>query len=107
MPSSDDFISIFGCEYSVSDDLIQKYKFQDDAANELGLTLGLSDCSFGLSLLQNGFEILKIYDERLRSVTINESDQSILAILGDTGKEQKIRIVVWPKAQISIEYLAK
>ena len=102
VPSSTDFISVFGCDYSVDDDFLQQYLFQDNHDGKVRLTFGLVDGSFGLSFWQNNFEILKIYDEYLLDASIGEDDQSVLIRLMQEGQFQTIKLNIWPRIIISI-----
>lgn len=101
VPDSDDFISTFGCDYSVDDDLYQQYLFLDSSDSKLRLTFGLVDNSFGLSLWQGESEIVKIYDEFLLEVSIDSDSQQIIIKLKQDSVIQKITLSVWPKFLLS------
>ncbi|AEF54853.1 hypothetical protein [Marinomonas posidonica] len=103
VPDSDDFISTFGCDYSIDADLYQQYFFQDSEGSKLRLTLGLVDNSFSLSLWQGEFEVVKIYDEFLLEASIDASTQNIFIKLKQTDLIQKITLSAWPKFALSIE----
>lgn len=107
IPDSDEFISVFGCEYFIDDYVTQKYVFHDSDSGRLILVFGIADNSFGLTFIQNDFQVIKIYDEGLRSVAINEFDQSISISLRTLESEQKIKVTVWPRVQIIIEHLTQ
>lgn len=103
IPSSDAFISVFGCDYSVDEDLYQQYLFQDSNGSELRLTFGLVDNSFGLSFWQGEFEVVKIYDEFLLEASIDSDSQKIFIKLKQENVVQKIALSIWPNFSISIE----
>lgn len=103
IPESNDFVSIFGCEHSVDSDLFEKYHFQDNYGATAILTFGHVDNSFGLTLCQEGFEVVIIYDEFLKEASIDENNQSVLITLKQGDKEQRIRLIVWPRFSLSIE----
>lgn len=106
VPDSNEFISTFGCDYEVDNDLYQQYIFQDSYGSKLRLTFGLIDNSFGLSLWKNDSQIFKIYDEFLLNVSIDSDSAEICIDLKQADIVQKITLSVWPVFLISIERVA-
>ncbi|MEP2990745.1 MAG: hypothetical protein ABJL11_17650 [Parasphingorhabdus sp.] len=103
LPSSEDFIAVFGCDYAIQDEMFQKYEFEDECGGTAKLTFGFVDGSFGLSIFQESTEVLKIYDEYLSVALINEADQSISITLQQGRTAQTIKFKPWPRMAVSIE----
>ena len=103
IPEPNDFVSVFGCEYSVDSDCYEKYHFQDEHGATARLTFGHVDNSFELSLWQEGIEVAKIYDEFLREASIDENSQSVTITLQQGDIDQRIKLIVWPRFLLSIE----
>ncbi|OEY96901.1 hypothetical protein BJI46_11980 [Acinetobacter qingfengensis] len=66
IPGCYDFISIFGCECTISDDFVQHLKFCDKENSNLDLYIGLYDNSVRVILTNNSLNKLNdIYFEDL------------------------------------------
>lgn len=101
IPELADFQAAFGCRGVVDQDLIQSYEFIDKSGKRLQLTFGEVDCSFGLSVYQDGKETTRVYDELLNRVKISEEKQAIEVYL--TGEPSQLwEIVVWPEICVSV-----
>ncbi|WP_259779845.1 hypothetical protein [Aestuariispira ectoiniformans] len=101
IPEPADFQAAFGCNGGVDSDLIQSYEFIDKSGKKLRLTFGEVDCSFGLSVYQDGKEATRVYDEFLYRVKICEEKQAVEVYL--TGPTTQFwEIVVWPEICVSV-----
>jgi hypothetical protein len=101
IPSPNDFQAAFGCDCVIDKDLIQTCHFKDRDGAMMTITFSPIDKSFGLSLSKFDVEIIKIYNETLRELVINEDEQEIDVILGDYSSTV-IKIIVWPLISLSI-----
>jgi hypothetical protein len=102
VPTSNEFEATFGCDCSIDDDLVQTCVFQDNLEQEARITFGHVDCTFGVTIIKEGEEIFRIYDEFLHEVSIIEKIQTVNIILKHGSLFQTIDLVIWPQIKISI-----
>jgi|GEM_PF-3175278 len=103
IPSSEDFVATFGCDFSFDElSYTENYVFADDYDNKIYLWVGIADKTFSLSIKSDDFETLKIYSESLQKISLDEKRQSIIIVPGTSDLFQQMQLKIWPRASLHI-----
>lgn len=103
VPSSEDFVATFGCDFSFDElSYTENYVFADEYANKIYLWIGIADNTFSLSIKSDDFETVKIYSESLRKITLDEKSQSIIIVPGTSSLFQQMQVKIWPRASLHV-----
>jgi len=102
IPASDDFIAAFGCDVEFDEQTYTElYTFVDELDQTLKMWIGTADRTFSLSVVKNETESVRVYDECLSCIRLDEDRKMILIILGKDSCTQKLEIAVWPRITAS------
>lgn len=100
VPASEDFVAAFGCDVDFDQQThTEEYVFVDQHGEKSKLWIGTADRTFGLSVFQNGVEVLRLLDECLSNVRLDEERQMILVTHGNGGSIQELELLVWPSVR--------
>ena len=106
IPASEDFIAAFGGELEFDEQThTECYLFADDANRVSRMYIGIADRTFGLSIIFEGDEIVRVYDENLSEIRLDEERQVIIIKLGTFNCDQKVELAVWPRIAVSFSRL--
>jgi len=95
IPAWNDFVASFGCELEFDEQThIECYFFTDDFGQLSKHWIGTADRTFGLSISSGGAEIIRVYDENLRAVRLDEERQLFVITLRTSDDDQKIEFTV-------------
>lgn len=98
IPASDDFVAAFGCDVEFDDQTYTElYSFVDELNQTSKMWLGTVDGTFSLLIAREGAEILRVYDETLSCVKLDEKRQLIIVALGKGRGAQRLDFCVWPR----------
>jgi hypothetical protein len=98
IPASNDFVVGFGCDVEFDEQTYTElYTFVDELNQTLKMCIGTADRTFSLSIVRNEVEIVRVYDECLSCVSLDENRKIIVIILGKDRCTQKLELSVWPR----------
>ncbi|MCV0349031.1 MULTISPECIES: hypothetical protein [Alphaproteobacteria] len=102
VPASEDFVAAFGCDVNFDQQAhTEEYVFEDELGDISKMWIGSVDRTFGLSMAKSGAEVVRVFDECLSCVRLDESRQIITITLGDGGLIQELEFSVWPRSGVS------
>ncbi|PRA75492.1 hypothetical protein CQ054_22940 [Ochrobactrum sp. MYb29] len=98
VPASEDFVAAFGCDVEFDEQThTEVYAFVDEIHQVSKMWIGTIDRTFSLSISKEGAEIVRVYDECLLSVRLDEGRQTIVITLGQDRGVQRLELSVWPR----------
>lgn len=101
VPSPNDFIAMFGCEFEYDEEYFtETYCFIDKQHLIVRFWIGIIDQSFSLILGDGETETFRIMNEHLSDLRLDDEQQAIFITLGAETKKLKIELHVWPKIKI-------
>ncbi|WP_163264829.1 hypothetical protein [Chelativorans alearense] len=102
LPASEDFVAAFGCDVEFDEQThTECYAFTDSFKQISKMWIGTADRTFSLSIARDGAEIVRVYDERLSSIRLDEGRQMIVVTLGDDSWSQRLELSVWPRIKVA------
>lgn len=102
VPASEDFVAAFGCDVSFDEQThTEEYVFADELGDISRMWIGSVDRTFGLSMAKSGKEVVRVFDECLSCVRLDEIRQRITITLGDGRPAQELELSVWPRSGVS------
>lgn len=103
IPSSEEFVATFGCDFSFDElSYTENYVFADHYGNKIYLWIGIADKTFSLIIKFEDFEVVHIYGESIRKISLDEKQQSVVIIAGASGSLQEMQLKIWPRASLHI-----
>lgn len=97
IPASNDFVAEFGCDVEFDEQTYTElYTFVDELNQILKIWIGTADRTFSLSVTKNEVESLRVYDECLSCIHLDENKKNLEITLGKDSCTQKLVLSVWP-----------
>ena len=97
IPASNDFVAEFGCDVEFDEQTYTElYTFVDELNQILKIWIGTADRTFSLSVTKNEVESLRVYDECLSCIYLDENKKNLEITLGKDSCTQKLVLSVWP-----------
>lgn len=102
IPSCHEIISLFGCECSIDDNLVQKLIFTDIENKTLYILIGLIDNSVKVTLIDSSLNTINnLFFESLNLFEIYEDKQKIKMVF-NAVYEVSLEINLWKRFEINI-----
>ncbi|MBY5925752.1 MULTISPECIES: hypothetical protein [Halomonas] len=102
LPASIDFIAAFGCDVNFDRQThTEEYVFEDELSDISRMWIGSVDRTFSLSMTKNGTEVVRVFDECVSCVRLDETRKVVVITLGDGAFTQELTLSVWPRGRVS------
>lgn len=103
VPAPDEFVMMFGCDIDFDDVThTEGYTFTNNSKQISKMWIGTADRTFSLSITHDETEIVRIYDECLSRIKLDEERQMIEIWFGMKNLIQKVDFIVYPKFKVSL-----